>query len=251
VLYFNHRFGHRLIDCGWFLLSPLTTSSPGFHSFHELFEVFFCMTLRLFLGGLIQPFRLPFHTMLPVALPTAIICPVIRPVGVLINGFVLRVAVSPALGPVNTFALRKGRTLIVLLARLRPGTIEAVPSRSIRLFAVFVPRMRIGVAVAAIATVSIVPIPEPPVLATAHTVRPAHTAMEALGAFSAKALTWLHRTPTLAILVGVTASAEGTVCSAILKTVVGVIRLVCLVTEVESLRSVSGLDIPRGLLEVT
>jgi hypothetical protein len=207
--------------------------------------------MRLLLCRLVQPLRFTFHAMLPVAIPTAIVGPIIRPVGMLINRPFLRVPISPALRPINAFALREWRSFAVFLeTRLCPVAAETVPARSIGILTIFLSDSLIGITATAVAVVTIVPISESSIVTTSGTVRPSHAAVEALGAFSAKTLPRFDRTPALAILVGISSPAKGVVRSVVLKTITADIRLARLGTEVESLRSVSGLDILETLFDL-
>lgn len=210
------------------------------------------MALRLLLGRFVQPLGLSFHTMLAVAIPTAIIGPIIRPVSMLISRLFLRVSISPAFCPVNTFALREWGTLVGLLETwFCPVAAETVPARSIGILTILLSDCLIGIAAATVAVFAIVPVSKSSIVTTCGAVRDTHAAVEALSAFGAKTLARFHRTPAFTILVGVSPPAEGVIRPVVFEPIIAIICIAGLVAEVESLRSVSGLGFFDTLFDLT
>jgi hypothetical protein len=101
------------------------------------------------------------------------------------------------------------------------------------------------------AGIAVIPVAKSPVLTTSYAVGTPHPAMEALGAFSTKALARLYGTPALVVLVCISPATKRAVCSGILEAIIAVIRIVRLRPEVKSLWSISELGVFDTLFDLT
>jgi hypothetical protein len=117
-----------------------TTPFGRLHGFHELFEIFLCMALSLFLGGLVKPFWLILDAGL--AIPSSLVVPVIA-ITLSVAKPVVGVTVTPALGPLNALPLRHWGVIVaavraILEPRVRLAPRQPIPAKRVGLIAVLV-----------------------------------------------------------------------------------------------------------------
>jgi hypothetical protein len=221
------------------------------------------MTLGLLLEGLVQPFGVVFDTGMTIAIPPSLKVSVVS-IAKPVSRLVLRVPVTPALGPVDALPLSHWRRSIIAAGGrilpepgLRLAPRQSVPARGLRFVALLVSRTVIKVTTAALSAFSIVPIPYPPIVFPAAkavaSTDATHAAVEALGALMAKALARFHGAPALVVLVLVAASPEAIVSAVSCvpaKPVASILRVVGAVAEIEAVGTILSVRVPESLLGV-
>jgi len=172
----------------------------GLHAFQELLEVFLRVATSLVLGRLIHPFRFSLDLVVAVTSPAAVKCSSRRSI---FKSVVIPVTVSPALGPIDPLAscqaVTRGGISLEPGLGFAPCNSIAWPGISGVVADIPVSRRRVECSSIDVGLVGVVPISSTSIIAVA--ISTTHSAIKALGAFMAEALSRLHGTPAIIILV--------------------------------------------------
>ena len=205
------------------------------------------MFLRLFFDGLVEPFWFALLTLVSITIPSTLVIPFSRLVRLRFPMLVVYGRpIPPALGPIES--LTGWLRFIVVIPR--PGGIcsvpvQAVPTWPLAIFTVLVlckvAKVTAG-PITAVVTIVLLAWPSFP----AKTIRAvAHATMETFGAFLAKTLARFDCTPSVAILVSFTATAEATSSIAVSVTVAESIIGVGIAIPATKSEAIPGLSIFR------